>query len=248
MATPAPSCKAALAEATKRWPKRNRASDGIMGDKAHQNRKSDHNLGNAFDLTDDPKHGCHAHVLVNELALRKDKRVKYIISLRQIWNPVSGSAAAYAMARRHGVGRIAAFRAALPGWRKYTGTNPHIKHAHVSIKSTSRNDTSTWWSQPKPKPVPVPPELKEVISEVIYKEDQVKATTFNVKLDGKGNKVFLRKDISRKRVINVTFGSVRKRAPRWTLRHDANRKGTEFTFFDGQKNGTFEVTVWQALG
>jgi hypothetical protein len=46
---PATACVRALQDATARWPSRNRASDGIMGDPLHQQRKSDHNDGNAFD-------------------------------------------------------------------------------------------------------------------------------------------------------------------------------------------------------
>lgn len=122
-AAPAPACRAALQEATSRFPARSRRSDGIMGDTSHQARKSDHNVGNAFDLTHDPANGCDAHGLVEQLRQRGDPRVKYIISQKRIWNPSIS-----------------------PKWRDYTGSNPHIKHAHVSIRSSRRDDTAEWWT------------------------------------------------------------------------------------------------------
>jgi hypothetical protein len=119
MATPAPCCSQALRDATTRWPKRNRRSDGIMGDAAHQKRKSDHNLGNAFDLSHDPANGVDCNLLC-DLALA-DARVTYVI-----WN------------RRINTGS---------GWKPYAGTNQHTHHMHVSVRATSRNDLSPWpWS------------------------------------------------------------------------------------------------------
>lgn len=143
MSSPAPACRQAIQDANKRWPKRKKASDGIMGDARHQKRKSDHNLGNAVDITHDPASGCDGDVIA-ALAI-KDPRVTYVI-----WNH-----------------RIYSKARASEGWRKYTGTNPHTKHCHISIRSGSRNDTRAWaWSagaaspapsepdQPKPKPAP----------------------------------------------------------------------------------------------
>src|SRR5262245_43549394 len=121
--SPAPACKKALADATARWPKRNKASDGIMGDEAHKKTKSDHNDGNAFDLTHDPVNGVDCNAL--SLQVIKDARVTYVIWNRQIYNRAQAS----------------------KGWQKYTGSNPHTKHMHVSIKAASRNDLSAWpWS------------------------------------------------------------------------------------------------------
>lgn len=123
-AAPAPACRAALKEATRRFPARSRISDGILGDRSHMARKSDHNLGNAFDLTHDPAKGCDAHALVEALRQRRDSRVKYIISQKRIWNPSIS-----------------------PEWRTYSGSNPHIKHAHVSIRASQRDSTDEWWSE-----------------------------------------------------------------------------------------------------
>jgi len=123
MAIPALCCLQALREATARWPNRDRSSDGIMGDTAHQQRHSDHNDGNAFDLTHDPTHGVDCGVL-SRLVIN-DNRVTYVISNRQIYNRA----------------RVA------EGWRPYTGLNPHNRHMHVSIRAASRDDLSPWpWS------------------------------------------------------------------------------------------------------
>lgn len=126
MASPAPSCVAALKEASRLYPNRSRLSDGIMGDPRHAGTTSDHNDGNAFDLTHDPANGCDAHAMVRTLVARGDGRVKYAISNGQIWSA----------------------RYAARGWRRYDGSNPHTKHAHVSIYWKSRDDCRPWWPQP----------------------------------------------------------------------------------------------------
>lgn len=129
---PARTCKLALEEATFFWPERVRISDGICGDEAHQKRKSDHNDGNAFDLTHDPFHGLDTYSLAMQLAESNDPRVKYIISNGRIWNP-----------------------AVSPNWRKYSGSNPHTKHMHVSIHATARNSRARWWARFMPKEIEV---------------------------------------------------------------------------------------------
>jgi len=134
MSTPAPCCLQALRDATARWPARNRASDGIMGDAAHQTRKSDHNDGNAFDLTHDPAHGVDCTVLSRQVI--NDTRVTYVIWNSQIYNRDREA----------------------EGWRIYTGPNPHKHHMHVSIRATLRNVLSAWpWSGASPtQPSPYP--------------------------------------------------------------------------------------------
>lgn len=123
MASPAKACVRALQDATRRWPRRSRASDGIMGDARHQKTKSDHNLGNAFDVTHDPASGCDGDYIA-ACAIR-DPRVKYIIFNRRIWNKDRGDTQ----------------------WRPYKGQNAHTHHCHVSIRAGSRNDVRPWeWS------------------------------------------------------------------------------------------------------
>ncbi len=127
---PAPTCSSALAEASRRWPGRNRASDGICGDPAHQARVSDHNpdasgYAHAFDLTHAPGVGLDTYRLADQLRRRAlagdEPRVKYVISNHRI---ASG-----------------------PGWawRSYSGANPHTAHMHVSVTSAATHDTSPWW-------------------------------------------------------------------------------------------------------
>lgn len=127
--TLAPCVRAALNEANDIWPGRNKASDGTIGDAAHSSRSSDHNpdprgIVHAFDLTHDPHTGPDCSVLAERLRVRGDRRIKYVIWDRRIWNP-----------------------SVLGGWRAYGGSNPHTKHMHVSVKSgeTYENDVSPWW-------------------------------------------------------------------------------------------------------
>lgn len=117
---PAPACKAMLAEADQRWPNRRRTSDGICGDEAHQRRRSDHNVGNAVDLSHDPAHGVDCNVLAE--LVKTDPRITYLIWNRRIYNP--------------SISRT---------WRSYSGSNPHTLHMHVSIKASSRNDQRPWF-------------------------------------------------------------------------------------------------------
>ena len=122
-----PAAIAVLRQATALWPKRKKASDGLLPSLEHikQNPNSDHNSGLAVDLTNDPAKGVNCKDLF--VRLREDKRVDYLIFNRRIWSV------------RHGE-------------RDYTGSNPHEKHLHISIKAEHSKDTSPWfgWME-KPK-------------------------------------------------------------------------------------------------
>lgn len=135
---PAPSCKAALAEATRLWPNRRRTSDGICSSPKHQqqNPNSDHDYGEAWDLSHDPANGCDCNTVVLRIVQRRDPRVKYVIWDRTIWRSYD--------------------KPGLPAWtpQRYTGSNPHTQHCHVSINRPARNDTAPWLAAP---PVPAPP-------------------------------------------------------------------------------------------
>ena len=142
-----PAAIAVLRQATAHWPKRKKASDGLLPSAAHvhQNPNSDHNSGFAVDLTHDPEKGVYCQVIYTEL--QKDPRVKYLIFKGKIWSQKKGE-------------------------NIYTGSNPHNKHLHISIKEECGNDTSPWFPwlpQPKainkvkaniPKPLPKKKEKK----------------------------------------------------------------------------------------
>ena len=110
----------------RRWPKRDKRSDGWIGNASHQATKSDHNpdwsaggVVRAIDIDADlnPKIGNHTNAmqLAEELRLHAKAnahtRISYIIFQRRIasdredWN-----------------------------WRPYTGDNAHEHHIHVSFK------------------------------------------------------------------------------------------------------------------
>lgn len=117
------AAKSLLKEATKRWPKRAKASDGLLPSAAHlaASPNSDHNTGHAVDLTHDPKSGVDCHELFQKF--KEDKRVAYLIFDSKIWSRARAS----------------------EGDRRYTGSNPHSKHLHVSIDPKHDKDTSTWF-------------------------------------------------------------------------------------------------------
>jgi len=118
--TATPAAKSVLRQATALRPKRMKASDGLLPSKAHiaQSPNSDHNTGFAVDLTHDPLSGIDCKDIYEKL--KSDKRVKYLIFKGQIWSAEKGD-------------------------KEYTGSNPHNKHLHISIKDNCGNNTSPWF-------------------------------------------------------------------------------------------------------
>ena len=115
-----PAAIAVLRQATALRPKRKKASDGLLPSKAHltQNSTSDHNTGYAVDLTHDPEHGIDCFDLY--VRLQKDPRVKYVIFTGKIWSVTNGES-------------------------RYSGTNAHNHHLHISIKDNSGDNTKPWF-------------------------------------------------------------------------------------------------------
>jgi hypothetical protein len=114
MARRAYSLDTLVAQVNSAYPNRNKASDGWLGDEAHQATASDHNANAqgvvcAQDLTNDPAHGFDAHATADRLRTNRHPDLKYLISNRRIaqapnWN-----------------------------WEYYGGSNPHDKHIHISV-------------------------------------------------------------------------------------------------------------------
>ena len=106
------------------WPKRDKSSDGTIGDAAHASRSSDHNpwvkdgrtgVVTGMDITNDPSGGPVSNDLAETLRASRDPRIKYIISNARI---CSGDAGPSPWA-----------------WRKYSGSNAHRHHVHLSVKA-----------------------------------------------------------------------------------------------------------------
>lgn len=117
-------------------PNRSKASDGMIGDPAHQARQSDHNpehpapAGNpdyqvdALDLTHDPDHGADMGVLTESIRLSKDKRVSYVIFNKREFSGPDGPNPFV--------------------WHSYTGSDQHTNHAHVSVRDSTHDQTQPW--------------------------------------------------------------------------------------------------------
>lgn len=122
MATLVPSLDALRSEFNRNFPRRDKASDGWIGDPAHQAGTSDHNpdangIVHAIDVDEDLRApGATMRECVDEVVRRHrvgaDNRLTYVIYERVIWS-------------------------ASHDWRPrvYTGSsNPHDKHAHFSAR------------------------------------------------------------------------------------------------------------------
>ena len=111
-----------------KYPNRSRSSDGTIGDRAHASRASDHNpsggIVHALDLTHSPDKGFDVHALMERLRASRDARISYLISNKRI----------YSSTKQPWV------------WRRYTGSNPHSKHAHVSIRRNPHADNTKDWA------------------------------------------------------------------------------------------------------
>jgi hypothetical protein len=136
-----PSLKALFAEFNRIAPARDHASDGSIGDTAHQHEVSDHNPDETGSVPiHDADHVNEVHAIdvdsnlnQSDLTMEKvvqfllgrcrsgaEKRLRYIIWNRRIWE-------------------------ASNGWkqRAYTGASPHTEHAHFSASYTSKLEAST---------------------------------------------------------------------------------------------------------
>lgn len=133
--TPAPAILALLQQVNAAFPSRSRASDGICGDARHQASVSDHNQGNAVDITLDAANGPDLEELAR--VLLQDPRCAYVIFRTRIANPDKVGGA----------------------WRPYKGANAHNHHLHLSIRAPRRNDASPWKLPEPPTFAPIGAEI-----------------------------------------------------------------------------------------
>lgn len=144
-------------EINARHPDRAKRSDGSIASAAHskQNPSSDHEadrgdgMVKAIDLTDDPPR-FDPDDLCEQIRLRRDGRVKYMISDRRI-------------CRSYAKPNVPAWT-----WSPYTGSNAHESHAHISVTDAGANDTSTWF------PAGTPPQEDEIVFTVAEAADYVR--------------------------------------------------------------------------
>lgn len=147
----APSLVALRDEINARYPKRDKSSDGWVGDTSHQARPSDHNpdwgdggVVRAIDIDIDDNDAADDLVADVLKAAIGDDRVWYVIHRSKIYSRTYGWKA-----------------------RAYTGSNPHDKHIHISIQHTkaAETDVSSWLEPVKPKTKPVTISNKLVVEQ-----------------------------------------------------------------------------------
>lgn len=118
-------------EINKKYPKRDKRSDGSIGDSRHSARVSDHNPNSrrSVDAIDIDVDGVNRMYLVQQAI--KHPSTHYVIYNRTIWN------------RDYG------FKA-----RAYHGSDPHTGHIHVSIRQSvsAENSNAPWLTTAAPKP------------------------------------------------------------------------------------------------
>ncbi len=122
-------------QVNKRWPKRDKRSDGWIGDKAHAGRQSDHNpdargLVHALDIDADldPKDPGAAQRLANQIVayaasgIPGSNRIKYVVFNNFL---ASGT-----------------YANSMWTWRK--GNWGHEHHIHVSFSTKGENNAQTF--------------------------------------------------------------------------------------------------------
>ena len=111
-------------EVNAKFPNRDKASDGTIGDADHRKRTSDHNPwvpppeGGYVTAADIDASGGVAKDLIDWIAENKPEWLKYMIFNRKIMAGDDGPSP---------------WR-----WRSYNGSNPHTSHGHISVENDDR--------------------------------------------------------------------------------------------------------------
>jgi hypothetical protein len=137
----APSLAQLRTEINRRWPNRDKTSDGWIGDASHSARKSDHNPdyddGGVVRAIDVDITGIDVNAVLREVV--GDPRVAYVIYNRRISSATDDGKPW--------------------DWEPYYGSNPHDKHIHISIKHSraAETNTSVWFGISVPGTAVKPP-------------------------------------------------------------------------------------------
>lgn len=130
-----------LAQIDEAAPNRSKASDGSIGDEAHQGTSSKHNPedtedsqdGNdpdnqvdARDFTHDPANNADMHIVSESIRQSRDVRVYLVIFDGRQFSSYS----------KDGYPPFT--------WRPYYGENKHRQHMHVEVNDYHNDDTSPW--------------------------------------------------------------------------------------------------------
>jgi peptidoglycan hydrolase-like protein with peptidoglycan-binding domain len=157
-------------------PHRSKASDGVIGDAAHSSRTSDHNPDpdgtvDAIDITHDPINGVDCSRIAEAIRASRDPRCKYLIFRGRIFGDPGYAA-------RNGVAAWA--------WNKYTGSNPHNAHMHLSVNDRGQDDTTPWQIGPvgTPPPLPIVPKVPVLRRGSVGNDVRVLQQLLGVTVDG----------------------------------------------------------------
>ncbi len=185
-----------------KFPNRDSASDGWIGDASHAARPSDHNpaygepapytgIVRAVDLDGDgwPAEACVQYLLAR-CRSGAERRISYIIYRRRIWSVTYGWTQRY-----------------------YSGTNPHDAHFHISLRHDASNFQTQAWLPTFPTAAPPPPPEDDMPYSVAQLEKIVAdncSRALQAWLAGSGNMQFTPEEVTAIKALNPANGVLGK--------------------------------------